>query len=367
MKRKNYKEIKTIYEINNDEVETFRATDGRFHYFYKIVNNINDKFYYGIHSTDELDDNYCGSGSLLKYAYNKYGIENFTKYILCFFDDRKSLLDYEKYIVNNELVNENKCYNLTVGGIGSKDIFADNSYTLHTTKGLIHINNGIINKLIKETDLNNYIKLGWVTGQTIKSTKGKIVIHKEGHSDKFIFKDELNTYLENGWKLGGCSRNKGNVSDVKNKIWVNNGEKCIRIDKKEKDIYLSNNWVLGPLQRTTKGYIRITNGNIDKNIAPENNDLLNFYLNNGWKIGSCTKHNNVTWVTKNNSSKMIKKDELNTYLANGWENKRIAIDNKQKGKISVYKDNLMKYIMQNELDEYLSNGWQRGNFKRIKK
>ena len=29
-----------------------------YHYFYKITNNINGKFYYGIHNTSNLNDNY---------------------------------------------------------------------------------------------------------------------------------------------------------------------------------------------------------------------------------------------------------------------------------------------------------------------
>ena len=44
--------------------------DCRYHYLYKIVNTANNKFYYGIHSTRNLDDGYSGSGTILQKAYD---------------------------------------------------------------------------------------------------------------------------------------------------------------------------------------------------------------------------------------------------------------------------------------------------------
>ena len=52
-----------------------RTVKRKYHYFYKITNNLNNHYYYGIHSTDNLDDGYMGSGTRLRYAYEKYGIE----------------------------------------------------------------------------------------------------------------------------------------------------------------------------------------------------------------------------------------------------------------------------------------------------
>jgi group I intron endonuclease len=48
---------------------------------YKITNTINGKIYVGKQSTNRK--NYYGSGKLIKYAIKKYGIENFTKEIIC--------------------------------------------------------------------------------------------------------------------------------------------------------------------------------------------------------------------------------------------------------------------------------------------
>ena len=50
-----------------------------YHYFYKITNRINGHYYYGVHSTSDIDDGYMGSGKRLKHAKNLYGIENFDK------------------------------------------------------------------------------------------------------------------------------------------------------------------------------------------------------------------------------------------------------------------------------------------------
>ena len=49
---------------------------------YKIINLINGKYYYGIHSTENIFDGYMGSGKTIVNAIKKYGVENFTKEII---------------------------------------------------------------------------------------------------------------------------------------------------------------------------------------------------------------------------------------------------------------------------------------------
>ena len=89
-----------------------------YHYIYKTVNLINEKFYIGMHSTSNLEDGYIGSGKRLWYSIKKYGKENFKMEILEFLPDRSSLKEREKEIVNSELLKEDLCMNLKIGGEG---------------------------------------------------------------------------------------------------------------------------------------------------------------------------------------------------------------------------------------------------------
>ncbi len=88
-------------------------------YFYKTTNLINHKFYYGVHSTDNLEDSYLGSGLAIKYAIKKYGKENFKKEILKYFQTSKDAFEYEEKVVGQELLKDPSCYNLKQGGVGN--------------------------------------------------------------------------------------------------------------------------------------------------------------------------------------------------------------------------------------------------------
>lgn len=90
----------------------------KYHYFYKITNNINGHYYYGVHNTNNLDDGYMGSGIVLHKAFEKYGIENFTKEIIKMFDTMHDAYKYEEKIVNEDLIKNKECYNAALGGRG---------------------------------------------------------------------------------------------------------------------------------------------------------------------------------------------------------------------------------------------------------
>jgi hypothetical protein len=90
----------------------------KYHYIYKTTCGVNGKYYIGMHSTDNINDSYLGSGKRLWNSINYYGKENFTKEIVEFCENRVELKKREKEIVNEELLNEKLCMNLQVGGGG---------------------------------------------------------------------------------------------------------------------------------------------------------------------------------------------------------------------------------------------------------
>ena len=90
----------------------------KYNYFYKVTNLVNGKYYYGIHSTDDINDGYLGSGIAIRRAIEKYGKENFEIEFIKFFDTRNELVEYEKQNITEEQILDKMCYNECVGGTG---------------------------------------------------------------------------------------------------------------------------------------------------------------------------------------------------------------------------------------------------------
>lgn len=88
-------------------------------YFYKVTNTINGKYYFGSGSKE----NYKGSGLLLKKAYKKYGLENFTFEKLKFFDNRNDAFKFEDRFLKIFKLDKNcMSYNLKNAGQGGDTI-----------------------------------------------------------------------------------------------------------------------------------------------------------------------------------------------------------------------------------------------------
>lgn len=90
------------------------------HYLvYRIRNLLTNEQYVGVHKTSNKNDSYMGSGSEIKAAIKKYGVENFKKSIIKICESEDEMYLYEKTLVTKEFVSRKDVLNTNLGGRGS--------------------------------------------------------------------------------------------------------------------------------------------------------------------------------------------------------------------------------------------------------
>jgi hypothetical protein len=109
----------------------------KYNYVYITTNLINGKQYIGDHSTNNLNDNYIGSGLLIKIAIKKYGKHNFKKEILEHFNNKEDAFNIQEKYINQFNTLSPIGYNISPkGGYG-----IPKSYLSEETKIKIKNNN----------------------------------------------------------------------------------------------------------------------------------------------------------------------------------------------------------------------------------
>ena len=249
----------------------------KYNYFYKITNNINGFFYYGVHSTDNLNDGYMGSGYRLKSAYKIYGIENFSKEILRFFNTREDALEYESCVVTENLVSDASCYNMTIGGgyapIGVICVVDSNGNKhlvplddpRYLSGELVSVNRG---KVTVKDKYGNVFHVDsddprYLSGELVGQTFGKVTV-KDKYGNVFQVDSDDPRYLSG--ELVGLFKNRKHTEEAKRNI----GEKN-RIHQKG-----SNNSNYG------KCWIKNDTFRLNKTIPI---DKLDEYVLMGWSKG----------------------------------------------------------------------------------
>jgi hypothetical protein len=212
-----------------------QASRRKYHYIYKTTCIITNKFYIGMHSTDNLEDGYIGSGKRLWYSIKKYGRENHKVEILEFLPNRDLLAIKEREIVNREFIKDPMCMNLMEGGSGgfiSKEQQAKRS-SAGGKAGKIKI------EYLKREDPEWYEKMRTNTSKGLK----KVI--EEGTFSPPSFKDRFHS-KETKMKMSLTKKQNKSQSNERNSqygsCWITNGIDNKKINKGD---LIPDGWRLG--------------------------------------------------------------------------------------------------------------------------
>ena len=201
-----------------------------------------------MHSTDDLEDGYVGSGKRLWYSINKYGLENHKCEILEFLDSREDLKKREAEVVNEELLSDALCMNLKFGGEGGWEHQNSNS-ELQRSKGFRgnetmvkrHEANGEWSKEFRNK-ISAANKEQWVNGVRVPSS-----VEHLAKMTTLAQSDSAKAKRKETFKATG--QLQGEKNPMFNKCWVFNRDLKENkvINKIELDTYLANGWERGKI------------------------------------------------------------------------------------------------------------------------
>lgn len=98
-----------------------RASRRKHHIIYKTTCIPTGRYYVGLHSTDDLNDSYLGSGLRLLRSVKKYGAGAHQREILEILPTREAASNREKELITEEMRADPECLNCGAGGLGAVD------------------------------------------------------------------------------------------------------------------------------------------------------------------------------------------------------------------------------------------------------
>lgn len=243
-------------------------------YVYKITNKLNGKIYIGKRVSEIFDENYWGSGRILKYAIDKYGINNFDREILQWYNSDEDLNAGEIFWINKlNSTDKNIGYNLTEGGTGGNTIkYLSEEEKLNRLEKIRETNNNKsedekLKLHIKRSENSKRMMAERKANGIPGNTKGR-KWYTNGVEDKMLLECPIDW-----WE--GRSHNNIDYSFSKSKLkgrkWYNNGSKQVWAYECPN----SEGWVEGMLQESVdkanknkKGKATFNNGEIEKHFIP---------------------------------------------------------------------------------------------------
>lgn len=269
----------------------------RFHYIYKITNTKNGNYYVGMHSTNNLEDGYMGGGKRIRNSIRKHGLEVHTKEILEFLDNRISLAEREKEIVNESLLRDPFCLNLCIGGEGGiRNWMLDSNLTKeYGQRGGISLRN----KMKDEEFRKSFIEK--TKNNREKGTQKLIELNREGKIPNDQFKGKKHSdeaiLLMKEKKIG---HGIGESNSQFGTCWITNGIENKKIKKEELNKYIHDGWYSG---RTCEG----------KNHSEESRKKISEKAK--LRVGEKSATFGYRWITNGLENKLLKPIEI---LPEGW-------------------------------------------------
>lgn len=197
----------------------------KYHFIYKTIDTRNNNFYIGMHSTDNLNDGYLGSGKRIRNLKYLYGKNILKLEILEYLPNKNELRKREAEIVNYELINNKKCMNLREGGEGGFN-------------KKISIKGNKKKNWLLENDLE------WSKNYKKRVSDGLKKAYKNGNKKVCkSFKDKKHTEdAKNKISLANKNKGKGDKNSQFNTMWITNGKINKKIKKGEEIPF---NWYKG--------------------------------------------------------------------------------------------------------------------------
>jgi hypothetical protein len=198
---------------------------------YKITNKINGKYYIGMHKTTDINDGYMGSGTLIRRAIAKYGVDSFVKEILHVFNNEKDMIEKEKELV---VVSE-ETYNLMSGGRGGFGHINENGLSDYSKAGKAA--GALAAKRFREGDYRGSHFWFVSEGQKIRSEMGLKVIKEKYPNGTFYGKSHTEEYKQK-MSLIMKEKQSGEKNSQYGTCWINNGQQNKKIKKEDLDNWL---------------------------------------------------------------------------------------------------------------------------------
>lgn len=203
-----------------------------YYLMYKTMNLINGKIYIGVHSTTDINDGYLGSGKHLKRAIKKYGITNFKREVLQFFESIDLMYEMEAKIVNDDFIKREDTYNMKIGGQGGWK---------HVNATMSAEQRCAISKL-GGSSVNNPRFHGKKHTDHTKDKLSKL--QTENPSYSFLGKRHTDKTKEI-IGIKNRERQKGERSSQRGTCWITNGNANKKIKLGDLDDYIIDGWVRG--------------------------------------------------------------------------------------------------------------------------